>query len=420
MKSVQERFIELLQYNTQSDECSDTYPSTESQKKFADVLVKMCCEVGLSDVEADEYGYVTATLPANAEDDGPTIGFLAHMDTSPDADGGPVNARIVKDYDGGDIALNDRITLSPAEFPHLKNYVGQDLIVTDGNTLLGADDKAGIAEILTAMEYLVKNPDIPHGRVRIAFTPDEEIGRGVDYFNVSAFGADFAYTLDGGEIGELESETFNASAATFTITGKSVHPGTAKDIMINAGLVAAEIIAAFPENETPASTEEYEGFYHLTGLSGEVGHAQLNYILRDHDDGKLKKREDFVRKVAETINQKYAGPNPVVEVSVREQYRNMHEIIKDHMYIMDWAIDAFDRANITPVIKPVRGGTDGSRLSFMGLPCPNIFTGGHNAHGPYEYIPIPSMEAAVKVVINLCSPQTSSGHEQIEENESGL
>ena len=408
MKRVEERFLELIKYDTQADECSDTYPSTAGQKEFGKMLAAECMAIGLSDVSVGKYGYVTATLPANVPDSGPTIGFLAHMDTSPDAPGGPVNPLIVYSYGGGDINLNEQIKLSPSEFPHLKNYIGQDLIVTDGNTLLGADDKAGIAEILTAMEYLLAHPEIPHRRIRIAFTPDEEIGRGVDYFDVSAFGADYAYTLDGGAIGELESETFNAAAATFIITGKSVHPGTAKGVMLNAALVAGEIIAAFPKEETPAYTEGYEGFYHLTNIAGEVGCAKLEYILRDHDAGKLEMRKKFAQEVAETINRKYkngflcGSSGYTVELEIREQYRNMHEILKDHMYIMDRAKEAFKSAGIIPVIKPVRGGTDGARLSFMGLPCPNIFTGGHNAHGPYEYIPISSMEAAVRVVVNIC------------------
>ncbi|MCL2421757.1 MAG: peptidase T [Defluviitaleaceae bacterium] len=399
-KHVAERFLELVKYDTQADENTDTYPSTASQMAFAKMLEAECKAIGLADVMVDQYGYMTATLPANVEEDGPVIGFLAHMDTSPDAPGGPVNARVVENYDGSDIQLNAQITLSPTEFCHLKNYIGQDLIVTDGYTLLGADDKAGIAEILAAMEYLLAHPEIPHGKIRIAFTPDEEIGKGVDFFDVAAFGADYAYTLDGGEIGEIVSETFNASAATFTITGKSVHPGTAKDVMINAGLVAGEIIAAFPEKETPTHTEDYEGFYHLTSMAGEVGCAQVGYIIRDHDAGKLEIREQFARQVADTVNQKY-GPG-TVGLEIREQYRNMHEILKDHMDIMDKVKTAMEANGITPIIRPIRGGTDGARLSFMGLPCPNIFAGGHNAHGPYEYVPIQSMEAAVKLVVSLC------------------
>ncbi|MCL2400486.1 MAG: peptidase T [Defluviitaleaceae bacterium] len=403
MMSVSECFLNLITYDTQADGCSDTYPSTHSQLKFAAVLAEQCKAIGLSQVEVDKHGYLTATLPSNVETDTniPIIGLLAHMDTSPDASGESVNARVVKDYDGKDIKLNDQVVLSPKEFAHLNNYIGQDLIVTDGTTLLGADDKAGIAEILTAMKYLIDNNDtIPHGTIRIAFTPDEEIGCGVDYFDVAGFGADFAYTIDGGEIGELECENFNGAQATFTIRGKSVHPGTAKGVMINASQVAGEIIAAFPANETPSHTEEYEGFYHLTAMVGEVGSGKLAYILRDHDANKFEERKKFVLSVADSINQKYG--QGTVKIDIQDQYRNMHEILKDHMYVMDRAKKAMESAGVTPIITPIRGGTDGARLSFMGLPCPNIFQGGHNAHGPYEYIPIQSMEAAVKVIVNIC------------------
>ena len=402
MKSVAERFLQLIKHDTQADEYSETYPSTKSQLAFGELLANECKEIGLSDVLVDRFGYVTATLPSNIQgtaDDGTIIGLLAHMDTSPDA-AGKANARIVKSYDGNDIKLNENITLSPKEFPHLKNYLGQDLIVTDGNTLLGADDKAGIAEIFAAMEYLIKHPEIPHGKIRIAFTPDEEIGKGVDFFDVAAFGADYAYTIDGGGVGELEYENFNASAVTYSITGKSVHPGTAKGTMLNAGLVAGEIMAQFPPLETPTHTEGYQGFYHLTAVVGEVSHARVDYIIRDHDADILKRREAFARQVADKINDKY-GKN-TVKFEVREQYRNMNTVMQEHMYIIDRAKEAFKPAGVEPILKPIRGGTDGARLSFMGLPCPNIFTGGHNAHGPYEYIPIPSMEAAVKIIVNIC------------------
>ena len=410
MECVSECFLDLIKYDTQADGCSDTYPSTKSQLDFAEVLVEKCKSIGLHRVELDRHGYVTATLPSNLSSgadaadnnkDVPVIGLLAHMDTSPDALGEAVNARVVKNYDGKDIKLNDNMVLSPKEFTHLSNYIGQDLIVTDGNTLLGADDKAGIAEILTAMKYLIDNNDtIPHGDIRIAFTPDEEIGRGVDYFDVAGFGADFAYTIDGGEIGELECENFNGAQATFTITGKSVHPGTAKGTMINASQVAGEIIAAFPPNETPVHTEGYEGFYHLTAIVGEVGSGKLAYILRDHDANKFEERKKFALSVAQSINYKYG--QGTVEIEIQDQYRNMHEILKDHMYIMERAKKAMSAAGVTHLVKPIRGGTDGARLSFMGLPCPNIFAGGHNSHGPYEYIPIQSMEAAVKVIVNIC------------------
>ena len=401
MSKVADLFIKLVKYDTQSNSRSTSYPSTSKQMDFAHVLADECRRIGLTDVNVDKYGYVTATLPANlpAGSDAPTIGFLAHMDTSPDASGNNVNPRVVTSYDGKDIPLNNRISLTPDEFPSLLKYIGQDIIVTDGNTLLGADNKAGIAEILAAMEQLLADPTIHHGKIRVAFTPDEEIGHGVDFFDVDAFGCEFAYTLDGGEIGEIVTESFNASQARFTITGKSVHPGTAKGVMVNAALIAGEIIAALPQNETPATTENYEGFYHLSGVSGGVENAELTYILRDHDADILKKREEFVARLADNLNKKYG--EGTVDVAVTEQYRNMHEVLKDQPQIAEIAKNAIIEAGITPIIRPIRGGTDGSRLSFMGLPCPNIFAGGHNAHGPYEYVPIPSMEAAVQVVVNI-------------------
>ena len=394
-------FLKLVKYDTQSNSRSTTYPSTSTQLDFAQVLAEECRKIGLSDVNVDKYGYVTATLPSNlpAGASAPTIGFLAHMDTSEDASGKDVNPRVIKAYDGGDIPLNDRISLTPAEFPSLNKYIGQDLIVAGGNTLLGADNKAGIAEILTAMAQMLADPSIQHGKIRIAFTPDEEIGSGVEHFDVKAFGCDFAYTLDGGEIGEIVTESFNASQAKFTITGKSVHPGASKGIMINSALIAGEIIAALPQDETPATTEGYEGFYHLSNLRGGVESAELIYILRDHDLSILKKREAFVTALAEKLNNKYGAGTVALEL--KEQYLNMHEILKDRPEIAQIAKDAIIEAGITPIVRPIRGGTDGSRLTFMGLPCPNIFAGGHNAHGPYEYVPIPSMEAAVQVVVNI-------------------
>ena len=399
---VAELFMKLVKYDTQSDSKSETYPSTAKQMDFAKVVAEECRTIGLSEVNVDKFGYVTATLPSNlpAGKTAPTIGFLAHMDTSPDASGENVKPRVVKSYDGGDIALNERISLSPSEFPTLKNYVGQDLIVTDGNTLLGGDDKAGIAAILAAMAKLIADPSIPHGKIRVAFTPDEEIGRGVNHFDVPGFGCEFAYTLDGGEIGEIVTESFNASEAKFIVTGKSVHPGTAKGVMINAALIAGEIISAFPSSgETPATTENYEGFYHLCNVTGEVEKAELIYILRDHDPAILKKREDFVTALAKKLNDKYGEGTVALEIT--EQYRNMDEILKEKPEITQIAKDAIVEAGITPVVQPIRGGTDGSRLTFMGLPCPNIFAGYHNAHGPYEYVPIPSLEAAVQVVVNI-------------------
>ena len=401
MSKVADLFIKLVKHDTQSDSRSTTYPSTSKQMDFANAVAEECRRIGLSEVNVDKYGYLTATLPANlpAGSDAPTIGFLAHMDTSEDSSGRNVNPRIVKSYDGGDIPLNDRISLTPAEFPSLKNYVGQDLIVTDGNTLLGADNKAGMAEILIAMEQLLADKSIPHGKIRIGFTPDEEIGKGVDYFDVKAFGCEFAYTLDGGEIGEIITESFNASQAKFTITGKSVHPGTSKGVMVNSALIAGEVITSFPKDETPATTENYEGFYHLVNMKGNVESTELIYILRDHDASILKKREEFVTEIAANFNKKFGEGTVMLEI--KEQYRNMHEILKDQPQITEIAKNAIIEAGITPIVRPIRGGTDGSQLTFMGLPCPNIFAGGHNAHGPYEYVPIPSLEAAVQVVVNI-------------------
>lgn len=400
MHPVAQRFLRLVAYDTQSDYDSTSYPSTPSQVAFAKILVDECIAIGLSEVHLDAYGYVTATLPATIQTDVPVIGFLAHMDTSSDAPGASVKPRIVADYDGGIIRLNDERVLSPEEFPHLSRYVGQTLIVTDGYTLLGADDKAGVAEIITAMEYLVQHPEIKHGKIRIAFTPDEEVGRGVDYFDVKAFGAEYAYTVDGGGLGEFEAETFNAARAVFTVTGKSVHPGYAYKTMQNAALIAAEIVSAFPAEETPAETKDYAGFYHLTGFSGEVSEATVSYLLRDFDGDGLEKRKQFANELAERMNRQY-GPG-TVSMQIKDEYRNMAEILRDKPEIADRVKQAIAKAGITPDEKRVRGGTDGSRLSFMGLPCPNIFTGGHNFHGPYEYIPVPSMEAAVRVIMHIC------------------
>lgn len=396
-----ERFLKYVVINTASDPRSTSFPSTSVQMDFAEFMIKECVEVGLSDIKKDSYGYVTATLPSNIEDsaDIPVIGFLAHMDTSSSASGENVKPNIVESYDGNDIKLNGNITLSPNEFPHMKQYIGQDLITTDGTTLLGADNKAGIAEILTAMEYLINNPQIKHGTIRVAFTPDEEIGRGVDHFNVEDFNAKFAYTIDGGEIGELENESFNASSITIEVIGKSVHPGTAKDVLVNAGLIASEIVAMFPKSETPEATEGYEGFYFLTDMVAAIEHAKLNYIIRDHDKDKLEERKQFAKNVVEKINAIYDNR---VTLNISDQYQNMREVIDKHPNIMELAKEAMLKANVEPNIKPIRGGTDGSRLSFMGLPCPNIFTGGHNFHGPFEYIPIDSMVKACEVIVNIC------------------
>jgi tripeptide aminopeptidase len=400
MQTVAERFLELIKHDTQSDYGSESYPSTPSQLGFGKRLAEMCREIGLTEVEHTGHGYVFATLPANTGGAQPVIGFLAHMDTSPDAPAAPMNARVVQNYDGGDIRLNEGVILSPGEFPDLLKYKGQDLIVTDGNTLLGADDKAGIAEILAAMDYLTRHPEIKHGKVRIAFTPDEEVGRGVDFFDTTHFGADFAYTVDGGELGELEWETFNAARAFFTVTGKSVHPGTAYLVMVNAALVGAEMVNAFPA-EIPYTTRGREGFYHLTEFNAEVGKAEFSFLLRDFDAEGLERRKGFVRDLADVFNERYG--HGTVALHIKDEYRNMGEVLANHPLVMERARQAMVREGISPVERPIRGGTDGARLSFMGLPCPNIFTGGHNGHGPYEFIPVQSMEAAVKVITRICA-----------------
>jgi tripeptide aminopeptidase len=399
MSLVTDLFMRFVAYDTSSDYESTTYPSTESQRGFAKIAAEACVSVGLADVNVDAYGYVTATLPANTKTEQPVIGLLAHMDTSSDAPGCAKDARIVGNYDGGDIVLGHGLTLSPAEFPELAKYVGQDIIVSDGNALLGADDKAGIAEILAAMAYLNGHPEIKHAKIRVAFTPDEEVGRGVDHFDVKKFGADFAYTIDGGEIGELDAETFNAARAIFTVTGKSVHPGAAYGVMVNAGLVAAEIIGAFPSDETPATTRGRDGFYHLTDMKAETASAKLSFILRDFDAEGLEKRKRYAMDVAARLNEKYGGA--AVRVEITDEYRNMYEVLADKPEILERARAAILSEGIDVIEHPVRGGTDGARLSFMGLPCPNLFTGGHNFHGPYEYIPVQSMEAAVRVIVSL-------------------
>jgi tripeptide aminopeptidase len=399
MSLVTDLFMRFVAYDTSSDYESATYPSTESQRAFANVVAAACAEAGLSEVLTDEYCCVTATLPANTGSSQPVIGLVAHMDTSSDAPGCAKDARIVRGYDGGDIALGHGLTLSPAEFPELTRYKGQDIIVSDGNALLGADDKAGIAEILAAMAYLKDHPEIKHGKIRVAFTPDEEVGRGVDHFDVAKFGADFAYTIDGGEIGELDAETFNAARAVFTVTGKSFHPGTAYGVMVNAGLIAAELIGAFPPDETPATTRGRNGFYHLTDMKAETASARLSLILRDFDAEGLEKRKAYARDVADRLNKKYGAET--VRVELKDEYRNMYEVLASKPEILDRARAAIRGEGIEVVEHPVRGGTDGARLSFMGLPCPNLFTGGHNFHGPYEYIPAQSMEAAVRVIVNL-------------------
>lgn len=396
MKTVTERFLTYVKHHTTSDESSDTFPSTKRQLAFAAFLAKECEAIGLQSVSVDAYGYVTALLPGNTAN-APTIGFISHMDTSPDASGENVLSNIVENYDGKAIPLNGTV-LSPKEFPSLKEYIGQTLITSDGTTLLGADDKAGIAEILTAAEYLLAHPEIPHGAIRIAFTPDEEIGKGVDFFDVDKFHADFAYTLDGGRIGELEYENFNAARAIIRIKGKNVHPGSAKNVMKNAALIGTEIASLLPERETPAKTEGYEGFFHLCSFEGDVTSATLNYIIRDFNADSFAHRKELLRLIVERKNAQY---NNCIELDLRDEYYNMLSQIEPHMEIVNLAKQAMLDCGITPIIQPIRGGTDGARLSFMGLPCPNLFAGGHNFHSNYEYIPVPSMEKAVSMIVRI-------------------
>lgn len=396
MKTVTERFLTYVKHHTTSDETSDTFPSTKRQLAFAAFLAKECEAIGLQSVSMDAYGYVTALLPGNTAN-APTIGFISHMDTSPDASGENVLSNIVENYDGKAIPLNGTV-LSPEEFPSLKEYIGQTLITSDGTTLLGADDKAGIAEILTAAEYLLAHPEIPHGAIRIAFTPDEEIGKGVDFFDVDKFHADFAYTLDGGRIGELEYENFNAARAIIRIKGKNVHPGSAKNVMKNAALIGTEIASLLPERETPAKTEGYEGFFHLCSFEGDVTSATLNYIIRDFNADSFAHRKELLRLIVERKNAQYDN---CIELDLRDEYYNMLSQIEPHMEIVSLAKQAMLDCGITPIIQPIRGGTDGARLSFMGLPCPNLFAGGHNFHSNYEYIPVPSMEKAVSMIVRI-------------------
>ena len=394
MSKVVERFLKYVTYNTQSDEESSTVPSTEGQLVFARALKEELEGIGLKEVSLDEKGYLMATLESNLGEDKevPTIGFIAHMDTSPDMSGENVKTQLIKNYDGGDIVLNEEegIILSPLDFPELKDYVGRDIITTDGTTLLGADDKAGIAEIITAMEYLLENPEIKHGRIRIGFTPDEEIGRGADFFDVKKFAADLAYTVDGGPLGELEYENFNAAAARISIKGTSVHPGTAKGKMVNSLLIASELINKLPAEETPAETEGYEGFYHLVSVKGNVEETKLYYIIRDFDKINFIKRKTNLEEIVQDLNKKYDRAR--IQLKITDQYYNMKEIIENNKEIIDTAYQAMEEIGIRPLITPIRGGTDGARLSYMGLPTPNIFTGGHNFHGKYEFIPVFAME----------------------------
>ena len=398
--NVVDRFLEYVKFDTQSDELTNLTPSTPGQMVFAQYLEEKLNELGLKDVSLDENGYLMATLPGNCSEEVPTIGFIAHLDTSPDMSGRHVNPRIVKNYDGSDIVLNAEkdIVLSPNQFPELLHYAGQDLIVTDGNTLLGADDKAGIAEIITAVEYLMAHPEIKHGDIRIAFNPDEEIGKGAHKFDVEAFGAEWAYTLDGGEIGELEYENFNAAGARITFKGRNVHPGMAKDKMINSMLIANQYMSMLPESETPQHTEGYEGFYHLVSMEGNVEQSTIAYIIRDHDRAKFEARKEELKRIADELNKTYPG---CVEVEINDQYYNMREKVEPVIHIIDLVSQAMRNIDIEPKVKPIRGGTDGAQLSFKGLPCPNIFAGGVNFHGRYEYVPVQSMEKASELVVEI-------------------
>lgn len=398
MKSVQERFFEYVKIDTKSDPKSSTHPSSEIQFDLARILEAEMKELGISDVELDENCNVYGLLPSNSNKYLPKVGFMAHMDTSFDFSGKDVKPRIVENYDGEDIQLNEDVVLSPKKFPELLDHVGLDLIVTDGTTLLGADDKAGIAEILTAMEYLIAHPEIEHGDIYIGFTPDEEIGKGVDTFNIEKFKPDFAYTIDGGRCGEIQFENFNAAYGRISIKGANVHPGASKNKMVNSIAIGMELDSLLPEAMRPQYTERYEGFFHLNEISGNVENTKMNYIIRDHDKVKFNEKKELLQAAVDYINKKYPG---TVEAEIADTYYNMREVVKPKMEIIDIVVEAMNELDITPIIEPIRGGTDGARLSFMGIPCPNIFTGGMNAHGKYEYVAIQSMEKATELIIKI-------------------
>ena len=399
--NVTDRFLDFVKFDTQSDELTNMTPSSPGQMEFAKYLKSVLDGMGLEDVELDSNGYLFATLPANMEKPVPTVGFIAHIDTSPDMSGRHVSTRIVKNYDGGAITLNEKeqIVLSPEEFPELHNYMGEDLIVTDGTTLLGADDKAGVAEIITAVAYLQSHPEIKHGKIRIGFNPDEEIGLGAHKFDVEKFGCEFAYTMDGGAVGELEYENFNGASAKVTIKGRNVHPGYAKHKMVNSIRVANNFIAMLPRWETPEHTEGYEGFYHLVGIEGGVEQTVLSYIIRDHDRARFESRKKEIEHLCRKTNMEFPG---CCTVEIKDQYYNMREKIEPVMHVIEIAEQAMRDSGIEPRVQPIRGGTDGAQLSFKGLPCPNIFAGGENFHGRYEYVPVSSMEKAVDVIVNIC------------------
>jgi len=408
MPRIQDRFLRYVGIDTRSAETiTERHPTTDCQWNLARLLVTELQELGLKDASVNDLCFVTATLPANTNKQNPVIGFLAHIDTSPDFSGTNVKAQIIEKYDGGEIPLNKEkgIKLSPKEFPDLSRYVGQTLITTDGTTLLGADDKAGVAEIITALETLVSHPDIQHGTIKIAFTPDEETGEGIDNFDVKSFGADFAYTVDGGGLGEMEYENFNAARAAITFHGKSVHPGDAKNVLVNATLLGMEFNALLPIEQRPEYTAEREGFFLLHKFSGEISEATAVYMIRDHDRQKFEQKKALIQKCADFMNAKYGSGT--VDALVEDRYFNMREVLEKVIHIVDTAKQAMVEVGIEPIVKPIRGGTDGARLAFMGLPTPNLFTGGHNFHGPYEYIPVPSMEKAVQVILKIIELYTN-------------
>ena len=397
---ITERFLNYTKFDTQSSEESESVPSTAKQLVFAKYLKEELEREGLDDVELDEKGYIYATLKSNTRQDVPTIGFISHYDTSPDCSGADIKPQIVRNYDGSDILLSEGIISSPKKFPELLQHVGEDLIVTDGHTLLGADDKAGIAEIVQAMVWLQQHNEVKHGKIRVAFNPDEEIGMGAHHFDVEKFGCQWAYTMDGGDVGELEFENFNAASAKISIKGVSVHPGYAKDKMINANALAAEFAKMLPEDETPETTEGYQGFYHLLGIQSNIELAKLSYIIRDHDREKFEDRKRFIVRCAEQMNEKYG--EGTVTCDVKDQYYNMKEKIDPQMHVIDLVLRAMQETGVAPKVRPIRGGTDGAQLSFKGLPCPNIFAGGVNFHGPYEFVSIQSMEKAMQVIVKIC------------------
>jgi tripeptide aminopeptidase len=398
--NLKERFLKYVSFDTQGDESSQSYPSTDKQLVLLEYLAEEMRQLGLTGVEMDKYGYVMGTLPATrGYEHRPVIGFIAHVDTSPDMSGANVKPQIIENYDGGNVKLNSKVTMTVKEFPELARYKDQTIITTDGTTLLGADDKAGIAEIMTAAEYLLAHPEIPHGKIRIGFTPDEELGRGVDHFDVERFGARFGYTVDGGIEGELEYENFNAAGARFAIHGQSIHPGNAKDKMVNALQVACEVNAMLPPCQRPEHTSGYEGFYHLVGMGGGLESAEISYIIRDHSRPKFDAKKQFARDVADFLNRKYG--EGTVELILKDQYYNMKEMVEPHPEVIEKAVAAMEMAGVKPIIKPIRGGTDGSRLSYMGLPCPNLFTGGLNFHGKFECVSLNAMQKATDTIVNL-------------------